>query len=634
MPYYPLSDRLFFTGLVNGERMHPETGRSLLRLLFFPLFLLFSGAVAGQSAAKQSEIERAARQQMKQYTERFAAGDSTARTDIQALLESHAQPRVLRDSLYDIVFQCSYTLSNHGEHAASISILRLLAHHAEKVNDTTSRLLCLLDIAFDYQQLQQPDSARLFLSRVEKAGILDQPSYVAMSFYNTKSAIAKQNGKYLEAIDYSLRALEIPDAQARNIGEVKENIGVLYQSLGNYQRSVAYLNEARLIQEAGAEKEILLRLYTSLGISYMRMDSLSQAETFHQKAMALCDTNSFELARSLANFGNVLRRQGALTRSLACIDSSIRICERVQIPFGVALNQVNRANVLVDMKKPVEALQALSAVSESPFANLPDLLLEICEISQKAHRMLGNTALAYSFLSRFTMLRDSIDKEGARLLVFEWEERILREKKERELAILNKELQESNQRQRILLLFGGMLLLLLFAAGRILFLRAQKQRLRARLAEEEKENLRLTLEMKERELTSQSMHLQSIGGFAENVLEKLSSLKTNMEGEKAEELARIIRDFETGIPEELWDDFRVRFEKTNEDFYQKLLQICPDLSPVEIKIASFLRLNLSSKEISRLTNRSAGTISNTRSALRKKLNLDDEDNLVAFLMSL
>jgi DNA-binding CsgD family transcriptional regulator len=319
---------------------------------------------------------------------------------------------------------------------------------------------------------------------------------------------------------------------------------------------------------------------------------------------------------------------------LACIDSSIRICERLQIPFGVALNQVNRANVLVDMKKPAEALQVLNAVSKSPFGSIPDFLPEICEISHKAHQMLGNTALAYSFLNRFTMLRDSMDKEGARLLVFEWEERILREKKERELAILNKELQVSNQRQRILLLFGGMLLLLLFAAGRIFFLHAQKQRLRARLAEEEKENLRLTLEMKERELTTQSMHLQSIGGFAEHVLGKLSSLKTNMEGEKAEELARIIRDFETGMPEELWDDFRVRFEKINEDFYQKLLQICPDLSPVEIKIASFLRLNLSSKEISRLTNRSAGTISNTRSALRKKLNLDDEDNLVAFLMSL
>ncbi len=634
MPYSNFSDRIISSSLVFSAQVRLEVGARFLRVLFFFLLFIVSGAVAGQSAAKQSEVERAARQQMKQYTERFASGDSTARTDIQALLESHAQPRVLRDSLYDIVVRFSNSLSNQGRYAESISLLRLLAKQAEKVNDKTTVLLCLLDVAFDYQQLQQPDSARLFLSRVEKIGIQGQPIVVPVSYYNTKAIVAKQNGKYLEAIDYSLRALEIPDAQARNIGEVKENIGVLYQSLGNYQRSVAYLNEARLIQEAGAEKEILLRLYTGLGISYMRMDSLSQAEKFHQKAIALCDTNSFELARSLANFGNVLRRQGALTRSLACIDSSIRICERLQIPFGVALNQVNRANVLVDMKKPVEALQALSAVSKSPFGSIPDFLPEICEISHKAHQMLGNTALAYSFLNRFTMLRDSIDKEGARLLVFEWEERILREKKDKELAALNTELRAANQRQRILFLFSAMALLLLFAAGRIFFLRAQKQRLRARLAEEEKENLRLTLEMKERELTSQSMHLQSIGGFAENVLGKLSSLKTNMEGEKAEELARIIRDFETGIPEELWDDFRVRFEKINEDFYQKLLQICPDLSPVEIKIASFLRLNLSSKEISRLTNRSAGTISNTRSALRKKLNLDDEDNLVAFLMSL
>ena len=91
---------------------------------------------------------------------------------------------------------------------------------------------------------------------------------------------------------------------------------------------------------------------------------------------------------------------------------------------------------------------------------------------------------------------------------------------------------------------------------------------------------------------------------------------------------------ENGLPEELWDDFRLRFEKVNDEFHQSLLKLAPDLTPVEIKIASFLRLNLSSKEISKLTNRSAGTISNTRSSLRKKLNLEEEDNLVSFLISL
>lgn len=634
MPYYRLSDTLFFSRLVGRERIHPGTGRPLLRLLCFFLFLVFSDAAAGQSAAKQAENALAVQQQMRQYAEQLVSGDSTALSDIRDLLETHARSSALRDSLSYLLLSHSNSLSNQGRHAESIVLLRLLTQQAEKTNDKPNVLLYLLDLAFDYQQLQQPDSVRLFIDRVEKIGVLDQPALVLVSYYNTKAVIAKQNGKYLEAIDYSLRALETPGAESHNIGEIKENMGILYQDLGNYKRSVLYYNEARVIYEVGRDEELLRRLYTNLGISYMRMDSLSQAEKFHRKAIARCDTNTFELARSLANYGNVLRRQGALTQALACMDSSIQICKKLEIPFGIAINQINRANVLVDLKKPVEALQSLNAVSQSPFGNIPDLLIEICEISQKAHRMLGNTALAYAFLNRFTMLRDSMDKEGARLLVFEWEERILREKKDKELAMLNTELREANQRQRLLILFSAMTLLLLFAAGRIFFLRTQKQRLHARLAEEEKENLRLTLEIKERELTSQSIHLQSIGGFAENILEKLSSLKTNMEGEKADELARIMRDFETGIPEELWDDFRVRFEKVNEDFYQKLLQICPDLSPVEIKIASFLRLNLSSKEISRLTNRSAGTISNTRSALRKKLNLGDEDNLVAFLMSL
>ena len=213
-----------------------------------------------------------------------------------------------------------------------------------------------------------------------------------------------------------------------------------------------------------------------------------------------------------------------------------------------------------------------------------------------------------------------------------WED--FRSRFERVNDDFNQKLETTRQRQRMIMILSGMFILLAAAGGGILFLRRQRENLAARLIEEENQNMLLQLEIKEQELTTQSIHLHALGKFTEEIGSKLIRLKTQLNGEKEESLGKIIREFEQGVSEEIWEDFRSRFERVNDDFNQKLLQMCPDLTPVELKIASYLRLNLSSKEISRLTNRSAGTISNTRSALRKKLRLEEEDNLVAYLMAL
>jgi DNA-binding NarL/FixJ family response regulator len=47
-----------------------------------------------------------------------------------------------------------------------------------------------------------------------------------------------------------------------------------------------------------------------------------------------------------------------------------------------------------------------------------------------------------------------------------------------------------------------------------------------------------------------------------------------------------------------------------------------------------MRLNISTKEIAMLTNRTIGTVDNTRSAIRKKLKLEEETNLQEFLLNI
>jgi len=75
-------------------------------------------------------------------------------------------------------------------------------------------------------------------------------------------------------------------------------------------------------------------------------------------------------------------------------------------------------------------------------------------------------------------------------------------------------------------------------------------------------------------------------------------------------------------------------KNVHKDFYDKLLEINPNLILSEIKLAAFLRLNLSSKEISSITGQSLESIKMGRYRLRKKLGIKDTENMVSLLLNL
>jgi DNA-binding CsgD family transcriptional regulator len=80
-----------------------------------------------------------------------------------------------------------------------------------------------------------------------------------------------------------------------------------------------------------------------------------------------------------------------------------------------------------------------------------------------------------------------------------------------------------------------------------------------------------------------------------------------------------------------WEEFESRFLGVYEEFFAKLKNRAPDITPAEVRICALMRLNRTTKEISRISGKTQGTIDNTRSRIRKKLGLSDEENLYDFL---
>ncbi|MFW2376918.1 MAG: helix-turn-helix transcriptional regulator, partial [Cellulophaga baltica] len=78
-------------------------------------------------------------------------------------------------------------------------------------------------------------------------------------------------------------------------------------------------------------------------------------------------------------------------------------------------------------------------------------------------------------------------------------------------------------------------------------------------------------------------------------------------------------------------EFEARFTAINQSFYKNLKDTYPSLSQTDLKLCALVKLNFSSKEMSSLLGISIESVHTSRYRLRKKLNLERNDNLTEFI---
>ena len=87
------------------------------------------------------------------------------------------------------------------------------------------------------------------------------------------------------------------------------------------------------------------------------------------------------------------------------------------------------------------------------------------------------------------------------------------------------------------------------------------------------------------------------------------------------------------IGEEYMEVFDVNFERVHVDFFNRLLEINPDLTKRELRLCAFVKMDLSNKEIAPLLNISVRGVETGRYRIRKKLDIQ-EKNFKDYLDSL
>jgi len=145
-----------------------------------------------------------------------------------------------------------------------------------------------------------------------------------------------------------------------------------------------------------------------------------------------------------------------------------------------------------------------------------------------------------------------------------------------------------------------------------------------------------SIAQKNHELMEITLNLTKNNEFNIDIKNKLQQIVDQKKplNESSSEISKVIELLDNKIRTSGWDQFNFAFHNVKPNFNKNLLKKFPELTPAETKLCGLISLGMSIKDISSLLNQSPDGIKVSRSRLRRKLNLDTEQNLESFLASI
>lgn len=266
---------------------------------------------------------------------------------------------------------------------------------------------------------------------------------------------------------------------------------------------------------------------------------------------------------------------------------------------------------------------SLSALNLGTMSHSTEVISAASDIIYNIYLARGDTINAFKYSMINSQARDSLQLMQSQKMLYKLEFQYNYEKKDKERKL----------RQQRTNYITGFIMLGLLSGIVIILLIYSRQRIKIKNANLEKLRISSELNYKTKELTINLMALMKKNEMLSDISRKLITIEREVpKDDIPNSLKSLNKELKQTTDEKIWNEFALRFNQTNSDFYERLLKNYPDLTQNELKLCAYLRLNMTSKEISELTGQRILTLENARYRLRKKLGISGSDsNLVTFL---
>ncbi len=458
-------------------------------------------------------------------------------------------------------------------------------------------------------------------------------------------------GDYIKAAEYySLAWALVSNTNNYSVKAlVCNSLGVIYNKLGDNKSSIKYYRKALEYLNSGVNEFETGHVYYNLALTYNNIgDTLNSWSCFNKSSVIFAQDDDTNLqVHLLISKSLLLITSDKIDNALAVLNEALEISKKKNSGSLSCMALINIGKLyFINIKDYGLAKYYISEclkANHNPYS--AEIEMESLSLLSDIEERLGNFLKSKEYYRQYVVMKDSIGggltKKGIKaielyseLLTQEFESRILEQKldlkaKQNAITIISLAV-------FILLLMVGIYLVHitnrnLRKSNIIKDLEKQRihEQMEINMKIREIENLKLDSELrvKKKELIGYSVKLIT----KNDLLKKISTLSTSHHENKDvssgyySSLCRIIEE-NTNVEQE-WNQFKDLFEQIHQDFFSTLQAQCPKITKHELRFCAYLKIGLSTKEISRLLNITPETVRKFKCRLKKKL-LTTEDCLI------
>ena len=321
------------------------------------------------------------------------------------------------------------------------------------------------------------------------------------------------------------------------------------------------------------------------------------------------------------------------------LNRSLEISRQFNNPKSIAENLIRIGDSYIELNNTKEALKHAKEFT-TKYNNTQGSVMQLISYNLYAniYKKLGNLREELKYQKLITEVSRKIDFNSRSREIEELQIIYETSKKENEIALQEEEIKTLNvQAENDKLtktIFGIGMFSFLAIAGLIYF--GFKQRIKKNKIEREKQEaiLKQKLDFKKKELTSQTLHLVQKNTFIQELKENIEKIKNSPELFKVEFRRLVMLLKKESAEDKDWEIFKSYFSEVHNNFDEKIKSSAKSITEKEIRLASFLRMNLSTKEIASMFNVLPDSVLKSKYRLKKKLGLDKDQDLNNYLKTL
>jgi DNA-binding CsgD family transcriptional regulator/tetratricopeptide (TPR) repeat protein len=563
-----------------------------------------------------------------------AAFDTSDVNNTYQILSKNTKP--IADSLYRSLFlslskQGKYTLIE--QHLPQYRKIDAGSHMNAAISDLYTGLF--------FSQKSRCDSALFFTDRALiyiAADIYPQEYLMAL---RTKATCYIVKGEYDHAIGLRYQTIRLCEKSQDTTGKYQElgELGIAFYMANNHKKAAILIDSSLHFFKAAKNESLeayflstksvilfsnnhfdsaIVAAKTSLELRIKNGELDGQAESYNNLALAYMGKGDWEIAKVYLEQSMGIYQQIKNERQIPIILQNMATCyDRLNMSDS-ALAKIQESYLLAHQKGQLEEEKVALRMLTQFYKKKEDY------------------KKSFEYYRLFNKLKDSIYSLEKEKTIEELSMKYETTQKEEQIKILQKDKQIQMQNKWMFagfliasILVGGVLMLLLMFRNRKnkeLFISKEK------LRQTELNQIKIELDFNKKELER----------FMLNFIEKtklISALEGKLETfSETSELRNPHLDKNISeltqmkiLTEENWAQFKMHFEKAYPGLIQHIKETFENLSPAELRMFLLMKLNIDSKEIASILGISIESVKKTRYRLKKKIELNEDVDLLDFI---